>query len=72
MIVKTTNYFSIERQDDAKNVETELLIAKLQKLVDEYLSDSSFKLAGSNWTDTRIKAFHRTKEEALDELRTRK
>jgi len=72
MIVKTTNYFSIERQDDASNVESELLIAKLQELVDEYLSDSSFKLAGSSWSDTRIKAFHRTRQEALDELRTKK
>jgi len=72
MIVKVTSYFSIERQEDAEKIESELLISKLQDLIEEYLSDSSFKLAGSSWTDTRIKAFHRSREQALDELRTRK
>lgn len=72
MIVKIHSYFELEKQEDAKSVETELLIEKLQCKLEEYLSDSSFKLGGSSWTDSRIRAVHLSREEALDHLRTKK
>lgn len=72
MIVKIQSYFELEKQEDAKSVETELLIEKLQTELEEHLSDSSFKLGGSSWSGTRIRAVHLSREEALDHLRTKK
>lgn len=69
MIVKATAYFEIEKQEDAKSVENELLIEQLSQLLEEYLSGSSFKLGGSSWSNSRIKATHVTRQEALDRLR---
>lgn len=72
MIVKVPAYFLLEKQEKAEKIETELLVGKLTELLEEYLRDSSFKLGGSTWSDSRIKALFLTREEALENLRTKK
>lgn len=72
MIIKVTTYFDIEKQPSADDLEVTLQKEQLEKSLDEYLSESSFRLSGSRWNDSRITARHVTHEEALDLLRTRK
>jgi len=72
MIVKSTVYFNIEKQENAKMSNPELYIEGLNEQLEEYLSSSSFKLAGSNWNSDRIKAYFVTRDEALEILRTKK
>lgn len=72
MIVKSTVYFNIESEGDTKITNSELLIGNLNDSLEEYLSDSSFKLQGSFWNSDRIKAYFVTREEALEILRTKK
>lgn len=72
MLVKVPVYFFIESDENAKISDVSLYQEKLLNELEEYLSDSSFKLEGSWWDSTRIKAFFVTREEALETLRTKK
>lgn len=72
MILKVPVYFQLELDDEAKIQNVELLKNSLANELEEYLSDSSFKLAGSFWSDDRIKARFVSSEEALEALRTNK
>lgn len=72
MIVKSTVYFEIKKQTEAENIDTQLIIDYLNNQLEEYLTDSSFKLKGSTWTGTKISAEFVTRSEALERLRIKK
>jgi hypothetical protein len=68
MIVKVPVYFSLVLEEKAKVENVELLKDHIAKQLEEHLSGSSFKLAGSWWNDNSIKAKFLTQEEALKTL----
>jgi ABC-type cobalamin transport system ATPase subunit len=72
MIVKSTVYFNIEKQENAKITNLELFIESLNEQLEEQLTRSSFKLSGSRWNSDRIDAYFVTRAEALEILRTKK
>lgn len=72
MIVKSTVYFEFKKDEDAKITNVDLLVEALNKHLEEYLTNSSFKLTGSTWDGNRIKAKFVTRKEALEALRVKK
>lgn len=72
MIVKSTVYFDLRKDKDAKIDNVDLLIENLNKQLEEHLSSSSFKLAGSFWNDNAIRAKFVSRDEALEILRVKK
>jgi hypothetical protein len=72
MLLKVPIYFTLEKQGKAKITDVPLLQEKLQRELETYLSEVSFKLSGSWWDDTRIKARQVSTDEALEYLRTKK
>lgn len=72
MIVKSTVYFELKKDEDAKIENVELLVDTLNKQLEEYLTNSTFKLVGSAWNDNRIRAKFVTRDEALESLRVKK
>jgi len=71
MIVKSTVYFELEKDEDAVISNVPELVETLSQQLEEFISDSSFKLTGSFWSGTRIKANFVTRAEALEILRTK-
>lgn len=71
MIVKATIYFNIVF--DKPNLKYDPLYTEiLNEKLEDYLSESSFKLNGSMWKEDRIKAKFITRAEAMDLLQSKK
>jgi hypothetical protein len=69
VIVKVPVYFFLDKEDDSKIENIELLKDHISKKLDEHLSGSSFNLEGSWWNNNRLIAKFFTQEEALAILR---
>lgn len=68
MILKVPVYFNLVLEEHAKLDNVELLRDHVAKQLEEYLSGSSFKLAGSWWDSNSIRAKFLTTEEAMKYL----